>query len=101
MKNSTTKDIAASVPGAAPIHPSADRRQDAGLIALVGVAHAMSHFTQLLLAPLFPWLKDAFNVGYAELGFVLTVFFVVSCICLLYTSPSPRDKRQSRMPSSA
>ena len=23
------------------------------------------------------------------------------CICLLYTSPSPRDKRQSRMPSSA
>ena len=24
-----------------------------------------------------------------------------SWICLLYTSPSPRDKRQSRMPSSA
>ena len=26
---------------------------------------------------------------------------VPSCTCLLYTSPSPRDKRQSRMPSSA
>ena len=26
---------------------------------------------------------------------------VRSRICLLYTSPSPRDKRQSRMPSSA
>ena len=26
---------------------------------------------------------------------------IVPCICLLYTSPSPRDKRQSRMPSSA
>ena len=25
----------------------------------------------------------------------------VTDICLLYTSPSPRDKRQSRMPSSA
>ena len=25
----------------------------------------------------------------------------ISKICLLYTSPSPRDKRQSRMPSSA
>ena len=25
----------------------------------------------------------------------------VLCDCLLYTSPSPRDKRQSRMPSSA
>ena len=24
-----------------------------------------------------------------------------STVCLLYTSPSPRDKRQSRMPSSA
>ena len=26
---------------------------------------------------------------------------VVAFTCLLYTSPSPRDKRQSRMPSSA
>ena len=26
---------------------------------------------------------------------------IVSTGCLLYTSPSPRDKRQSRMPSSA
>ena len=25
----------------------------------------------------------------------------VDSVCLLYTSPSPRDKRQSRMPSSA
>ena len=25
----------------------------------------------------------------------------LSKVCLLYTSPSPRDKRQSRMPSSA
>ena len=25
----------------------------------------------------------------------------IGAICLLYTSPSPRDKRQSRMPSSA
>ena len=27
--------------------------------------------------------------------------FTANHICLLYTSPSPRDKRQSRMPSSA
>ena len=26
---------------------------------------------------------------------------VVSWICLLYTSPSPRDRQKSRMPSSA
>ena len=29
------------------------------------------------------------------------VEMIHSYICLLYTSPSPRDKRQSRMPSSA
>ena len=26
---------------------------------------------------------------------------ILTVVCLLYTSPSPRDKRQSRMPSSA
>ena len=30
---------------------------------------------------------------------VKDVYWVIGC--LLYTSPSPRDKRQSRMPSSA
>ena len=34
-------------------------RQDASLIGLVGLAHMVSHFSQLLLAPLFPWLIDA------------------------------------------
>ena len=29
------------------------------------------------------------------------LFIILFCACLLYTSPSPRDKRQSRMPSSA
>src|ERR1044072_3159267 len=54
-------------------------RQDATLIGLVGLAHGVSHFSQLLLAPLFPWLKDAFGVSYAELGLLLSVFFVTSC----------------------
>ena len=30
-----------------------------------------------------------------------TVVPVASCNCLLYTSPSPRDRTRSRMPSSA
>ncbi|TAG35554.1 MAG: MFS transporter [Polaromonas sp.] len=54
-------------------------RQDAGVIGLVGMAHLISHFSQLLLAPLFPWLKVEFNASYAELGFLMTLFFVVSC----------------------
>ena len=35
----------------------------------------------------------------AELG--ISVMQTALNNCLLYTSPSPRDKRQSRMPSSA
>ena len=54
-------------------------RQDAGVIGLVGLAHMVSHFSQLLLAPLFPWLKEEFNASYTELGFLMTLFFVVSC----------------------
>ncbi len=54
-------------------------RQDASLIGLIGLAHLCSHFSQLLLPPLFPWLKDAFATSYAELGFLMTIFFVVSC----------------------
>jgi MFS transporter, FSR family, fosmidomycin resistance protein len=54
-------------------------RQDAGVIGLVGLAHLISHFSQLLLAPLFPWLKDAFSVSYTQLGFLMTLFFLVSC----------------------
>ena len=48
-------------------------------MGLIGLAHSISHFSQLLLAPLFPWLKVEFGVSYAELGFLLTIFFVVSC----------------------
>jgi len=54
-------------------------RRDAAVIGLVGLAHGVSHFCQLLLPPLFLWLKDAFQVSYTELGVLLTIFFVVSC----------------------
>lgn len=59
--------------------PATHWRADASVIGLVGLAHCISHFCQLLLAPLFPWLKEAFAVSYTELGFLLTIFFVVSC----------------------
>ncbi len=51
---------------------------DAQVITLVGIAHGTSHFFHLILAPLFPWLKDAFGLSYSELGLLMTVFFVVS-----------------------
>ena len=41
--------------------------------------------------------EDTTSVGESQLAESSTWWM----ICLLYTSPSPRDKRQSRMPSSA
>ncbi|WP_332815391.1 MFS transporter [Ramlibacter sp.] len=64
---------AAAAPALPPL------RQDAGVIGLVGLAHLISHFSQLLLPPLFPWLKDALGASYLQLGFLMTLFFVVSC----------------------
>ncbi len=53
-------------------------RQDARVIALVGLAHGVSHFYHLILAAIFVWIKPAFNLSYAELGLLMTVFFVIS-----------------------
>ena len=41
------------------------------------------------------WWGDAKKIAYSQI--IIDKHFN----CLLYTSPSPRDKRQSRMPSSA
>ena len=57
---------------------SAPLRQDARVIGLVGLAHGVSHFYHLILAALFPWLKPAFDLSYAQLGLLMTVFFIVS-----------------------
>ncbi len=55
-------------------------RRDAEVIGLVGFAHLLSHFFQLILAPLFPLLKDEFGVGYAALGLMVSVMYTVSGI---------------------
>ena len=60
--------------------PPSTLRSDVTVVSLVGLAHCISHFSQLLLAPLFPWLRDAFQVSYAQLGLLMTIFFVVSCV---------------------
>ena len=43
----------------------------------------------------------AFLVGLSMKGETIEEITASAKVCLLYTSPSPRDKRQSRMPSSA
>ena len=51
------------------------------------------------VAELEPWLNNEDPLE-AEISDLFTKM-QLSMACLLYTSPSPRDKRQSRMPSSA
>ena len=51
-------------------------------------------------------LSDQFNEN-SDIDFIVSILlddpieYAEKYFCLLYTSPSPRDKRQSRMPSSA
>jgi MFS transporter, FSR family, fosmidomycin resistance protein len=77
MTTASTASTATSAPPGRPAYTPL--RPDADVMGLVGIAHLISHFSQLLLAPLFPWLKTEFGVSYTELAFLLTLFFVVSC----------------------
>ena len=47
-------------------------------MGLVGLAHASSHFFHLVLPPLFPILKQEFDVSYAQLGLLPGLFFAAS-----------------------
>ena len=48
------------------------------VVGVVSFAHGVSHFFHLILAPIFPWLKIEFGLSYAELGLLMSVFFIVS-----------------------
>ena len=43
-------------------------------------------------------IARTFTESFTGISYLNTPYYIA---CLLYTSPSPRDKRQSRMPSSA
>jgi MFS family permease len=55
-------------------------KKDVELIGLIGLAHSISHFFHLILAPLFPFIKSEFGLNYAQLGLLMTTFFVVSSV---------------------
>jgi MFS family permease len=54
--------------------------KDARIITLIAIGHAMSHFLQLVLAPLFPAIREELGISYAVLGGVLMVFFALSAL---------------------
>jgi len=58
--------------------PAESLRRDVRVIGLVGVAHGVSHFLQLALAPLFPLLRADFDVSWTLLGTLIGVFYAAS-----------------------
>jgi MFS transporter, FSR family, fosmidomycin resistance protein len=54
--------------------------KDAKVMSLVGLAHASSHFGHMLLPPLFPVFMQEFGLSFAQVGLLMSVFFVVSGI---------------------
>ena len=58
-------------------------RRDIRVIALIGTAHCLSHFFQLVLPPLFPLIKAEFNVSYGVLGMLVGTFYAASALCQL------------------
>ena len=57
---------------------SETRRRDVLLITLLGLGHSISHFFQLVIPPLFPWIMPEFGVNYTQMGAVMTLFFITS-----------------------
>ena len=53
---------------------------DAVVITLVALAHGTSHFFQMVVAPLFPLIKEDLGVSYAALGFALALFYTLSAL---------------------
>ncbi|WP_291013368.1 MFS transporter [Hydrogenophaga sp.] len=58
--------------------PPVPLRRDATVIGLVGLAHGTSHFSHLLLAPLFPVFIRDFGLSYSDVGLLVSIFFVIS-----------------------
>ena len=74
--NTASLSRAATAPASTP--PQVPLRADAAVIGLVGLAHASSHFAHLLLPPLFPVFAREFGLSFSQLGFLMTVFFIIS-----------------------
>src|SRR6201989_2079208 len=54
--------------------------RESRVVALISVAHFVSHVHVMLLPPLFEQVREAFGVGYTEVAFALTVFNVASAL---------------------
>jgi MFS family permease len=64
----------------ASLEAAPTRRRDFKVIGLVGLAHALSHFYQLALPPLFPLINRQEGYSFAELGIVSLAMYLASAV---------------------
>ena len=50
------------------------------VVSLISAGHCYSHLTSVAVAPLFPALREAFDVSYVALGALMTVFSVATSV---------------------
>jgi FSR family fosmidomycin resistance protein-like MFS transporter len=48
------------------------------IVGVISAAHFVSHYYILILAPLLPFVRDAYGVSYTELGLALAAFNIVT-----------------------
>ena len=69
-------------------------------LAVISVMLVMGHRVLWMVGNLLFVLIYGYLIGMTYRNHT-RIALILYNVCLLYTSPSPRDKRQSRMPSSA
>ena len=81
------------------------------VLILLTIVYGFNFIDRQIVGILAPFIQADLNLTNTELGLLIglafAVFYTTVAIpiawlaCLLYTSPSPRDVEESRMPSSA
>ena len=95
MKSAEIKDISTAI-GVNPGSPDIESLRYGKICILADADSDGLHIATLLCALFLRHYKPLIQAGH-----IFVAMPPLFRICLLYTSPSPRDKRQSRMPSSA
>jgi FSR family fosmidomycin resistance protein-like MFS transporter len=56
----------------------ASRASHLRIVGVISAAHFVSHYYILILAPLLPFVRDAYGVSYTEIGLALATFNIVT-----------------------
>jgi MFS transporter, FSR family, fosmidomycin resistance protein len=55
-------------------------KKDLPVIGVVASGHALSHFLQLVMPPLFPLIREELGISYSTLGVLVMIFFTASAL---------------------